>query len=83
MRAAAPRIVDNRALLATISQRLVRTVAGESSRYAAALFGVVLKRKPPGESWTPTEWASVLDELDTSTLTIGQFLEAEHARPRG
>jgi hypothetical protein len=76
------RAVDNRALLATIRHRLVRAVAAEVSPYAEALFGVVLERKPAREPWAADEWAAVLEELDTSILTIGDFLAAEHARQR-
>jgi hypothetical protein len=76
----APRVVDNRALLATIPNRLVRAVAAEVSPYAEALYGVVLERKPAREPWGKDEWQAVLDELDTSILTIGDFLEAEHER---
>lgn len=74
------KVVDQRALLATISNRLVRAVAAETSPYAAALYGVVLERKPAREPWHDDEWKAVLDELDNSSETIGQFLAAEHAR---
>jgi hypothetical protein len=74
------RPTDHRALLASIGSRRVRNVAAEVSPFAEALFNVVAERKPRGESWHSDEWAALLDELDTSTLTVSEFLAAEHAK---
>lgn len=68
---------DNRALLYSVGHRLVRAVAAESTRYSEALYAVVGQRQ---RDWKPEEWEAALGELDTSTLTISQFLEAEHAK---
>jgi hypothetical protein len=72
-----PQVVDNRALLASIGDRTVRRVVGENSPYGAALLAVAWERK---ERWLDAEWAAAVDELETCTLTIAQFLEIEHAR---
>src|SRR5690242_2714628 len=51
-----PKLTDNRALLASIGHRRVRTVAAEISPYAEALYGVVCERKPVGVAWQHDEW---------------------------
>jgi len=73
---------DNRALLSSIGHRRVRVVAAEIGQFADALLAVVLERKPAGEPWGSQEWADVLDELDTSELSIAEFLQAEHTRAK-
>jgi hypothetical protein len=77
MSAVAPRVVDNRALLASIGNRRVRYVVGENSPYGAALLAVAFERKP---NWQDSDWAAVVEELETCDLTIAQFLAVEHAR---
>jgi hypothetical protein len=78
--AVTPGLTDNRALLASIGSRRVRYVAGEISPFAAALLAVLLERKPREERWTDPEWQAAVEELETSDLTVAQFLAAEHAR---
>ena len=73
----AVRVVDNRALLASIGERRVRKLVGENTPYGAALLAIAFERKP---RWTDAEWAAVVDELETSDLTVAQFLALEHAR---
>ena len=68
---------DNRALLATVSTRKVNRVANEDTPYAEALFKIVKERK---RGWSPAEWVEALEELDTSALTVGEWLANEHAR---
>lgn len=72
-----PSLPDNRALLATVSHRKVNRVANEESPYATALFNVVKERQ---RVWTSAEWAAVLEELDSTAITIGEWLLRERAR---
>jgi hypothetical protein len=69
--AAAQPQIDKRALLHTVSHRIVRVVAAESTPYAEALFGVLLDRFGPCVD--PDEW----NEVDACELTVGE------ARARG
>lgn len=70
-------MTDHRALLATIRGRLVRAVANEDTPYATAVFEVVKQRE---RTWTHDDWQAALREVDASRLTVGEFLDAEHAR---
>lgn len=74
---AAGSLIDHRALLATIRGRLLRAVAAEDSQYADALYEIIKER---ARGWTMDEWAAALVEIAKSNATVGEFLQAEHAR---
>ncbi len=71
--------VDKRALLQTISHRIVRVVAAESTPYAEALFGI-LRERFPSPRIEYREWELALAEVDACELTIGEFLQREVSR---
>jgi hypothetical protein len=81
MNAAVHQVIhDKRALLAQVSHRKVRALAAESNPFAAALFGVLLERKPAARAWDHAEWNAAIGELDASELTVGEWLEQEARR---
>lgn len=73
---------DHRALLHVVGHRKVRAVANEIGQYAEALYAVIADRKPRGVGWPREEWEALLEELDKSTMTVAEFLAAEHVRPK-
>ncbi len=51
----------------------VRGLARMPGRASSALFDVAAARKGK-TTWTPGEWAELLQELDASDKTVGQWL---------
>lgn len=70
-------IPDKRALLQQVWQRPVRDVIAVDSPYSAALLGVLFERRT---EWPSEDWAAAVDEMQSSRLTVGAFLEREGAR---
>jgi hypothetical protein len=70
--------MDKRALLHTVSHRLVRVVAAESTPYALALFAIPRERFSTRIEYR--EWEAALAEIDASELSVGEWLELEARR---